>query len=527
MIDLPADDRDRRVLIHALTRKDALITQRLLHGDGIASSVCETPDDLMSALADGAAALLIAEEKITADIRSRLAEALSQQPAWSDLPILVLTRPGADSAEVGQAVRTLGNVTLLERPMRVSALTSIVRTAVRARDRQYQIRGHVADRARVEESLRAADRRKDEFLATLGHELRNPLAPILTSMHLLKLSTFSDPRSARACTVMERQVNHLVRLVDDLLEVSRITRGIVDVQKEPLDLAAVLRTAVETSRPLVEAAQQELSVEISGSPMTVTGDPVRLTQVFANLLNNASKYTDAGGLIWLTARRDDGCAVVTVRDNGIGIPATHLTSVFDMFTQVDRSHRRAQGGLGIGLTLVRSLVLLHGGTVEAHSDGTSGSEFIVRLPVAASAPAPRIAHEQRVSFPAHRIMIVDDNHEAAESLGTLLSALGATVSVFYGGLEALQAVAGFEPDIMLVDLGMPGMDGYEVCRRIRAMPRHAGSLIVALTGWGQEDDRERSRLAGFDHHLVKPADLAQLRSLIGDPTARVAPPARS
>ncbi len=382
-----AREPDRRVLIHVLTRKDSEITQSLLCAEGVPSLICASLEDLLAALKEGASAILIAEERMALAGRAALAEALAGQPPWSDLPLLVLTRPGADSSEVENAVRTLGNVTLIERPMRVSALTSAVRAAVRARERQYQIRGHVAERIRTEESLRAADQRKDEFLATLGHELRNPLAPILTSMQLLKLSTFKDRRSLRACAVMERQVNHLVRLVDDLLEVSRITRGVVDVQKQPLDLVSVLRTAVETSRPLLEEAHQTLSVDLPDAMIPVSGDPVRLTQVFANLLNNASKYTEANGRIWLSAANENGLAIVSVRDNGIGIPSSHLTSVFDMFTQVDRSHRRAQGGLGIGLTLVRSLVQLHGGTVEARSGGSeTGSEFIVRLPVAAERP---------------------------------------------------------------------------------------------------------------------------------------------
>ena len=486
-----------------------------MSAEGVPSLICPSLEDLLAAVKDGAAAILIAEERMALAGRAALADALSGQPAWSDLPVLVLTRPGADSSEVEDAVRTLGNVTLIERPMRVSALTSAVRTAVRARERQYQIRGHMAERLRTEETLRAADQRKDEFLATLGHELRNPLAPILTSMHLLKLSTFTDPRSLRACTVMERQVNHLVRLVDDLLEVSRITRGVVDVQKEPLDLAAVLRTAVETSRPLLEAARQSLSVDIPDGIIPISGDPVRLTQVFANLLNNASKYTDTNGLVWLSASTENGWAVVSVRDNGIGIPSSHLTSVFDMFTQVDRSHRRAQGGLGIGLTLVRSLVQLHGGTVEARSGGSeTGSEFIVRLPVAAERPQPRREVTRSQRLPPCRILIVDDNREAAESLGVLLEELGATTSLAFGGREALQVIETFEPEVVLVDLGMPGMDGYEVCRRIRATPGRLQMLIIALTGWGQDEDRERSRRAGFDHHLVKPLNVQKLRTLL-------------
>ena len=512
MTDAVAGDPDRRVLIHVLTRKDAEMTQSLLCAEGIPSVICPDLENLLTAVKDGAAAILVAEERMASAGRTALAEALAGQPPWSDLPLLLLTRPGADSSEVEHAVRTLGNVTLIERPMRVSALTSAVRTAVRARERQYQIRGHMAERVRAEESLLAADQRKDEFLATLGHELRNPLAPILTSLQLLKLSTFTDQRSLRACAVMERQVNHLVRLVDDLLEVSRITRGVVEVRKETLDLVAVLRTAVETSRPLLEAARQALSVDIPDPVIPISGDAMRLTQVFANLLNNASKYSQANGRIWLSAAIENGWAVVSVRDNGIGIPSSHLTSVFDMFTQVDRSHRRAQGGLGIGLTLVRSLVQLHGGTVEARSGGSeTGSEFIVRLPEAADRPQPRGEAARSQRLPPCRILIVDDNREAAESLGVLLEELGATISLAFGGQEALQVIDAFEPEVVMLDLGMPGIDGYEVCRRIRAVPAYHHMLLVALTGWGQDEDRERSRSAGFHHHLVKPLNVQKLR----------------
>jgi signal transduction histidine kinase/ActR/RegA family two-component response regulator len=521
--EAPVVDCDRRVLILVPTKKDAVLTQSMLASDGLSSVFCATVDELVTEIERGAAAILMAEERVPPEGRAKLAKVLSQQQAWSDLPILVLTRTGADSAAVRDLVQTLGNVTVLERPIRVAALTSAVRTAVRARERQYQIRGHLVDRIRAEASLREVDRRKDEFLATLGHELRNPLAPILTSLELLKLGTFTDSRALRACTVMERQVSHLVRLVDDLLEVSRITRGVVDVQKEPLDLGAVLRTAVETSRPLVQAAGQHLSIDISAEPIPIAGDTVRLTQIFANLLNNASKYTDADGRIWLTASRSSEWAVVSVRDNGIGIPPSQLTQVFDMFTQVDRSHRRAQGGLGIGLTLVRSLVSLHGGTVVARSEGPgAGSEFIVRLPIYTQSAPQQPAAERPQRFPRRRIMVVDDNREAAEALSALLTALGATVSVAYGGREALEKVMVFDPEVVLLDIGMPGMDGYEVCRQIRSVQAHAGPLLIALTGWGQDEDRERSKRAGFDHHLVKPPDIDALRSLVIDHEAKTA-----
>ena len=508
-------DHERRLLILTPTRKDALLTESLLAPADIPCLICSTIADLVAAVRQGAAAMLMAEEMMVEGGHAALKAVLARQPAWSDLPVLVLTRPGADSADALDAVRTLGNVTLLERPIRVATLMSAVRSALRARERQYQIRGHLADRERAEAALRDADRRKNEFLATLGHELRNPLAPLLTGLQLLKLAGLTDARSLRACTMMERQIAHLVRLVEDLLEVSRITRGVIEVRKEPLELDAVLRAAIETSRPIIESAEQTLAVNMSAEPMPIAGDAVRLTQVFANLLNNASKYTDHRGQIWLSASTTGGWAEISVRDNGIGILPSQLSTVFDMFMQVDRTQRRSQGGLGIGLTLVRSLVSMHGGTVEARSQGIDmGSEFVVKLPVLHDAPLQPSVVESPQPFPSQRIMIVDDNRDAAESLSALLSALGATVTVAYTGPDALDALDTADPDAVLLDIGMPGTDGYEVARHIRSIAAHADVLLIALTGWGQDEDRARSIRAGFDDHLVKPPDIDRLRSLL-------------
>jgi len=342
-----------------------------------------------------------------------------------------------------------------------------------------------------------------------------------TGLQLLKMGNLPDARSRRAVDVMERLVQHLIRLVDDLLEVSRITRGLIDIRKEPLDLATVLRTAVETSRPLLDAARQELAVDIPSDSVSVAGDVVRLTQVFANLLNNASKYTNHGGHIWLSAAVADQWVTVSVRDDGIGIPPTQLKSVFDMFMQVDRSDRRAQGGLGIGLTLVQSLVSMHGGVVEARSEGANaGSEFVVRLPVLRETIRPTPNTTMAEPFPPRRIMIVDDNHDAAETLSMLLTELGATVAIAHSGPEALRALDGFDPDAVLLDIGMPGMDGYEVSRHVRASSSHGDVLLIALTGWGQEDDRERSKRAGFDYHFVKPPDINRMRTILASRDAR-------
>jgi signal transduction histidine kinase/ActR/RegA family two-component response regulator len=521
---LPAarTDLDRRVLILAPTRRDSDITESLLTSAGLPHVVCADMDELVAAAGQGAAAVLLAEETIPHRWRARLADELSRQPPWSDLPILLFTHPGADSAAAAEAVSTLGNVTLLERPIRVSTLMSAVRTALRARDRQYQIRGHLEERERAEASLRAADQRKDQFLATLGHELRNPLAPLLTALEVLKLETIAGERARLACATMERQLRHLIRLVDDLLEVSRFTRGLIDVQKVPLDLRGVLETAVETSRPLIEAARHTLSLELPAEPIPIAGDSVRLTQVVANLLNNAAKYTEPGGRIWLTGRTEGDRAIVSVRDSGIGIPTSQLSVVFDLFAQVERSRHGAHAGLGIGLTLVRSLVAMHGGVVEARSGGPGrGSEFIVRLPLLPHLAARPVEAPRAGRFPPVRLLIVDDNQDAAKTLGTLLSALGATTSVAFNGADALAAIDTFRPDAVLLDLGMPGMDGYEVARRIRSRSDLAGVRLIALTGWGQEDDRERSRQAGFDHHVVKPIDIESLRRLFRNDTPTV------
>jgi signal transduction histidine kinase len=513
----PPSTCDRRVLILVPTSKDASMVLVVLSQAGIAHEICPAFQVLLHELGNGAAAVLLPEEVMTPANIALLCEVLASQPPWSDLPVLVLARPGADSEWSRRAARTLGNVTLLERPLRVATLLSAIRTALRARDRQYEIREHLAQRERAEQSLRDADRRKDEFLAMLGHELRNPLAPLMTGLQLLELADIRDPVVLRVRAVIERQVHHLARLVDDLLEVSRVTRGLIRLRREMLDLIPVLRSAIEAGRPAVEAAEHELTVDLPGVPMMVAGDAVRLTQVFANLLSNAAKYTDAGGHIRVSATRKADRVLVSVRDDGIGIPESRLESIFEMFSQVDRWHRRTQGGLGIGLTLVRTLVTLHGGRVEARSEGLgAGSEFLVDLPLATGAAASARAEGIGAprNFPPRRILVVDDNLDAGEMLRALLTALGATVRKVHSGRGALEAMDSFKPDTVLLDIGMPDMDGYEVARRIRATPAHCGVLLVAVTGWGQEQDQRRSMEAGFDHHVVKPLDIDRLEDLL-------------
>jgi signal transduction histidine kinase/CheY-like chemotaxis protein len=510
-------DQDLRVVVLAPTGKDGSLTQSVFDRAGVRSINCNSMEEACAALDEGAAALLLAEEAVAQESTDILDDWLKRQPAWSDLPVLVLARPGADSAAVARAMDLLGNVTVLERPMRVASLVSAVRTARRARLRQYQIREHLAERELASKALRDADRRKNEFLAVLAHELRNPLSPIRNSLHILRLADGDRALMTQIGAMMERQVNHLVRLVDDLLEISRITRGKVELRKETVDLTTVIRAAIEASRPQIDAARHRLETTIPNEQLLVDADPVRLAQVFTNLLNNAAKYTDAGGQISLTVTEEVHELVVTVRDSGTGIPSDMIQHVFELFVQVEQSPDRVQGGLGIGLTLVKSLVEMHGGRVRARSDGIGkGSEFVVWLPRAL--PTHQVvAHTNGTSAQRpvrRRVLVVDDNRDAADSLAVVLRMLGADVRVEYSGPDALCALDVYQPAVTLLDIGMPGMDGIEVARRIRENPRHHRMTLIALTGWGQKEDIRRTREAGFEHHLIKPADVGALQELL-------------
>ncbi|HEX5273590.1 MAG TPA: response regulator [Gemmataceae bacterium] len=421
--------------------------------------------------------------------------------------------------------RTLGALTLAVSDPKRSASAHDIALA-----RDFAARAAIAlDNARLYREVQEADRKKNEFLAMLAHELRNPLAPIRNGIHLLRAVGTRDPQVREVRDMMERQVQHLIRLVDDLLDLSRITRGKVRLQAEPLDLGKVLARAVETARPLIDERRHRLDVDGPAEALRVEGDAVRLAQVLGNLLNNAAKYTEEGGQITLGAARDGDEAVVRVRDTGMGIPAEMLGSVFELFTQVDRSLDRSQGGLGIGLTLVRQLVEMHGGRVEAHSEGPGrGSEFVVRLPLLKEEPRP--AAEKLNGSPgaaraapgkSRKVLVVDDNRDAAESLGLLLEVSGHQVCVCHDGASALRAAGDYGPDAVLLDIGLPGMDGYEIARRLRADPATRGALLIALTGYGQVEDQQRAREAGFDYHLIKPADLEALTGLLASPPAAV------
>lgn len=367
--------------------------------------------------------------------------------------------------------------------------------------------------------LNEADRQKDEFLALLAHELRGPLAPLSNGLELIKHSRGAEDLRQRACSLMERQLEQLIRLVNDLLDASRIARGKIELQRTATDLGALIREVVEVERPQAEGAGLRLEASLPAEPLFVDGDPVRLTQVFRNLLQNARKYTEPGGRIEVSLAPERGQAAVRVRDTGLGIPPAKLEAIFEMFAQMEAGLPRSQGGLGIGLALARRLLALHGGSVQAFSEGPGrGSEFVVRLPLAAHPRehGPRIPREE-VPAPSRRIVIADDNTDTAASLAALLQLAGHETYTAHDGMEALRTAERLHPDVVLLDIQMPLLDGYEVCRRIRQRPWGKSVTLIAVTGLGQPQDRLRSREAGFDEHLTKPPDYGEITRLLMSP----------
>jgi two-component system CheB/CheR fusion protein len=376
----------------------------------------------------------------------------------------------------------------------------------------------ITDRKKAEEAIKEANSRKDEFLAMLVHELRNPLAPISNTLKLMQLRGIQDPVLKRSLDIMDRQVQHLTRLVDDLLDISRITQGKITLRKEPVELRILLTHAVETSRSLIETHQHELSVSLPERPIYVEVDPIRLEQVVVNLLTNAAKYTDPGGRIGLICESEEDQVVIRVWDTGIGIPSEMLDQIFDLFTQIDQSLARSRGGLGIGLTLVRSLVEMHGGSVSAYSAGLNqGSEFVVRLPISPKTPLEQphvISETTKRDQQRLRILVVDDNIDAAVTLGEMLELWGHEVRVVYDGLSAIETASSYQPDIIILDIGLPRMNGYEVARKLRQEANLSQITLVALTGYGQGEDQDPFREAKFDYHFTKPIDLAALRRIL-------------
>ena len=375
----------------------------------------------------------------------------------------------------------------------------------------------ISDRKRSEDALKEADRSKNEFLATLAHELRNPLAPIRAAVKTLQIKS-PTPESQAALDVIERQTRQMTRLIDDLLDVARITSNKLELRREQIELRDVLKAAVETSRPLIEQGGHKLTVRSPSAPIHIDGDPVRLAQVVSNLLNNAAKYTERGGRIWLTATRKGNDAVIKVRDTGIGISAEVMPQIFQMFAQADRAINGSAGGLGIGLTLVKRLIEMHGGTITAQSEGRGkGSEFIMRVPTtSACVSQPEIPTEEATTETSKpiRILVVDDNQDSADSLGLLLQLLGNEVRIAHDGLAGVNLANEFQPRVVLLDIGLPTLNGFEAAERIRQQPWGKEAVMIAVTGWGETVDRQRSKKAGFDYHLVKPVDPDVLTRLL-------------
>jgi len=368
------------------------------------------------------------------------------------------------------------------------------------------------------QDLQEINRRKDEFLAMLAHELRNPLAPIQNAVVILQHLGLTNEKLTYAREIIDRQVHHLSHLVDDLLDVSRITLGKVKLEKQPLEMATIISRAVETSRPAIDARRHQLTLSVPPKAIRVEGDPTRLAQVLANLLTNAAKYTEENGEIFLSCERANSEVVIRVRDTGIGISTDLLPRVFDLFTQGDRSLARSEGGLGIGLTLVRRLVEMHGGTVDADSPGLGkGSEFVVRLPALSNSSNPAASNHginhDHTTCPSRSVLIVEDNRDGADTLAMLLKMMNHDVHVAYNGTDAIKALQKLLPDIVLLDIGLPVMNGYEVAAKIRQIPGFSKTVLVAMTGYGQDEDRQKSLVAGFNHHLVKPVEPAVLRQM--------------
>ena len=537
MTDKAADPREERVLLLLSAGKaddpEANLIHLSLAEAGVAVEFCADLDALAVAAPQGAGAALVAEEALNPDSLPQIKQILGAQPQWSDLPLLVL-----DSGPKGLGAYLAGEVpcvTLIDRPVRAPSLVSAVMAALRGRRRQYELRDLLLDAERTR-------RQRDEFLAMLGHELRNPLGAISTAVQVLNRIGSPSPEAAEMREMIERQAAHLTRLVDDLLDVSRVHSGRIALQREPSDLNEIARQCLQACEGMVVAQRHQVTFTPSPEPVTVDVDPIRMEQVINNLLTNAIKYTPAGGEIWLEVsqdrrrtgagppRRDDTPAdeaVVRVRDTGIGIEPDMLESVFDLFTQGDRPLDRSQGGVGLGLTLVRRLVQMHGGTVRATSEGSGrGSTFEVRLPalppgdVGAPTPAQRPAAPLPHAEPAHppqprHVLIIEDGPDARRALGRLLEIWGHHVEVAEDGTRGVERAIESRPDVALIDIGLPGLNGYEVARRLRQVMGDKIRLI-ALTGYGQPDDQERTRAAGFDQHLVKPVNPRLLSRLLQD-----------
>jgi signal transduction histidine kinase/CheY-like chemotaxis protein len=498
---------EERVLIHAPVGRDGQLAQRVLAEAGVEAVLPAGMEELCAMLDEGAGAVLLTEETLTASGMALLLGALSRQPTWSDVPLLVFGAPSSTLLEQS------ANMTVIERPVRIRTLVSATRAALRARRRQYETRNLVL---KLEQSVRD----RDQFLAMLGHELRNPLAAIVTASELMERRAGDAFRRERE--IVARQSRHLARLVDDLLEVARVTSGKIALHPSTFDLHGLVQRALAVLQPAARQRSVEIVLHPGAAPLFLTADTVRVEQVLTNIVGNAIKYTPSGGRIDVEVRQEGGEAVLRVRDTGVGIDPAILPRIFDLFIQAPDTMDRAQGGMGIGLTLVQRLVTLHGGSVRARSEGSGkGSEFEVRLPLRAAAPP---AAKSAPAGPVARrtVLLVEDNADSREAMQIALEHMGHRVISSADGAAAIHLALAEKPDVMIVDLGLPGKNGYEVARAMReALGK--GVRLLALTGYGQPEDRERALAAGFDVFLTKPAEIDAIGRAMDGSNARERP----
>lgn len=504
---LLVDDLDENLLsLEALLRRDGLVLLKARSGD-----------EALELLLRHEIALALIDVQMPGLDGFELAELMRGNERTRGVPIIFVTAGNADSQRRFRGYEA-GAVDFIYKPIEPDILRSKTGVFFQLYQQRQQIAAQRDDLKLYADALQEADRRKDEFLATLAHELRNPLAPLRHGLDVLQ----RDPHSANASTIhemMNRQVTHLIRMVDDLLDVSRISQGKIELRREIVEAAEVVRSALETSQVQVDAAGHALTVEVPESPIWLDADPMRMAQVLSNLLNNSAKYTPQGGRISLSVTIADGDAVFAVGDNGIGIPAEKLAEIFNLFAQIDHGADLTQGGLGIGLALVKQLVTMHGGTVEGRSGGDGkGSEFIVRVPLAPSHETTGQSDPPGPADPGSclRILVVDDNLEVSQVIGWMLETIGHEYHLVRDGRTALQAARGFRPDIIFLDIGLPGMDGYAVCRAFRADEDLKSIPIIAQSGWRQDPDKTAETGVGFDGYLVKPAKIADIARLLDE-----------
>lgn len=509
MAHTPRDDRELRILILMAVGRDARLAEEALQRVGLACQICGNLDELRREIGAGAGAVLVAHEALPLGPSARH-DWFGDEPLWSQLPLVVLTGAGTPRPR-SAALRRFEhrkNVSFLERPVPKLTLVSTLLAAIESRRRQYFVRDLVAE-------LEAGVRQRDEYLAMLAHELRNPLAPIQSGLDVLRIAGDNRALTERTLSIIERQVAHMTRLINDLLDVSRVTRGKITLRRRPIDLREVAQQATESLGASGKLAGRRLSLGLPHEPVVVDVDQDRIVQILANLLDNAVKYTDPEGRVEVTVARAAADATLSVRDDGIGLPADAADRIFQLFAQGDGPRG---GGLGLGLTLSRALVELHGGAIEAYSAGLGqGTEFTVRLPLVEHAriESSAGAHPGNGPLAGHRVLVVDDNRDVADATGALLELLGVGTEIVYDGASALERFARFRPTVVLLDLGMPGMDGLEVAQEIRRHEGSASTLLVAVTGWSNEKDaRSRAKAAGFDRYLTKPVPVAALRSVL-------------